>query len=533
MSHATLPTSALTERLRLVLCLVMLLEGLSASSINVLVAPLADDLQPSATGLSVAVTAFLVAYAGLLPLAGHFVDAGRALQLFRGGVLLFGVGSVVCAVAPTIEVVTLGRFLQGAGAALSTPAALALVTLGLPAGAHRNRWVARFGAMGAVGFSAGLVVPGLVTSWSGWRSAFVLMIPLVVVAAVASLRLEIARVGSACCAPPRGRLAALRPLDVPSACLRGRALRGIPRMRRSRRRPYPRDLLAAGPMGATGATADDVGRTDPVGIASGTVALMAAVIALAPAGDPAGGGGAVMLVAGIVALVAGGMWWARGRAVEPRKRGADELRKRGAGAVRVSMLTLGLVFAGVLSSILVLGLALAEEGYDAGLVGLLILPQPLCFSLFAGVGARATARCGCAPVALAGVAFIGSALLLVGAAGPGHPLAVLVAMAGVGVGLACCYPAASIGAVDRSSEEQRGSVISGLTVSQNVGGALGVAVLAAAGLVSGASAGFTAAMMLAAVMVALAAVVLLAQRLGSSRLDSSRLGSSRRAGAVA
>lgn len=312
-------------------------------------------------------------------------------------------------------------------------------------------------------------------------------------------------------------------------------------MRRSRRRPYPRDLLAAGPMGATGATADDVGRTDPVGIASGTVALMAAVIALAPAGDPAGGGGAVMLVAGIVALVAGGMWWARGRAVgprergavDPRERGAVEPRKRGAGVVRVSMLTLGLVFAGVLSSILVLGLALAEEGYDAGLVGLLILPQPLCFSLFAGVGARATARCGCAPVALAGVAFIGSALLLVGAAGPGHPLAVLVAMAGGGVGLACCYPAASIGAVDRSSEEQRGSVISGLTVSQNVGGALGVAVLAAAGLVSGASAGFTAAMMLAAVMVALAAVVLLGQRLGSSRLDSSRLGSSRRAGAVA
>src|SRR5699024_287496 len=68
---------------------------------------------------------------------------------------------------------------QGAGAALTAPAALGLITAPLPEGAERNRMVALYGALGAVGFSTGLVLPGFLVTQLGWRSSFAVLLPFV------------------------------------------------------------------------------------------------------------------------------------------------------------------------------------------------------------------------------------------------------------------------------------------------------------------------------------------------------------------
>ncbi|TDE98864.1 MFS transporter [Occultella glacieicola] len=143
-------------------------------------------VRPERAGTGSGAAAFLVAYAGLLPGAGRLVDVRGRGPVFLAGVIAFAPGSVVCAAAGTIWLMMLGRIIQGIGAALSAPAALALITEGLPAGVARNKAVALYGSMGAAGFSVGLVVPGIVVSLVGWRASFLVVLPVVLVVAVAA-----------------------------------------------------------------------------------------------------------------------------------------------------------------------------------------------------------------------------------------------------------------------------------------------------------------------------------------------------------
>lgn len=175
-----------------VICLALLLEGMSSSSINVQVSAIRTDLQIDAVELQLVASAFLVAYAGLLPIAGRLVDSWNRRTVFLVGIALFGVGCLSCAGADAAWMLVVGRFVQGAGAALSAPAALALITAGLAEGKARNSAVALYGAMGAVGFSLGLVLPGAVVAFLGWRMSFLLFVPIVllVLAVTWSVRVE-------------------------------------------------------------------------------------------------------------------------------------------------------------------------------------------------------------------------------------------------------------------------------------------------------------------------------------------------------
>jgi MFS family permease len=161
------------------ICLALLLEGMCSSSINVQIGDIRESLGPGRIELGLIVSTFLVAYAGLLPAAGGLVDAWNRRTVFLVGVATFGVGCLLCASAVGPWMLIGGRFVQGAGAALSAPAALALITSGLPAGSTRNRAVALYGAMGAAGFSLGLVVPGFVVARYGWRVSFLMFVPVV------------------------------------------------------------------------------------------------------------------------------------------------------------------------------------------------------------------------------------------------------------------------------------------------------------------------------------------------------------------
>ncbi|WP_067432698.1 MFS transporter [Nocardioides jensenii] len=406
---------ALVRARTVIVCLALFLEGMSSSSINVQIAAVEKDFAPGPVELQLIAGVFLISYAGLLPLAGQLVDRSNRRTLFQTGVVLFGLGSLACAMAPAAPFLVLGRFAQGAGAALSAPAALALITTGLPVGAARNRAVTTYGAMGAVGFSTGLVVPGAMVTALGWRSSFLVLVPIVMLVVAATWRIPTS------VAQRSGRL------DLPGALLLTLAL-----------------ALA-------------------LSLVSGVGSLSVAVL----------GAGAIVLAGLVAALV--------------RRGGVGGIPRSTFGRPRVLGAGLGLaaVFAGVLSSMFVLSLELQTgDGMDAYEVGLLILPQPLAFSAASRAGAAAVGRHGPGRTLAAGMLLIVSSLVLLATITVGPPQArTLIAMALIGVGMALSFPAASIAAVDATPEALRGTTAGLLTTAQNVGGALGLAVVTALDLV--------------------------------------------------
>lgn len=191
----------------IVICLALLLEGMSSSSINVQIDAIRSDLDVAGVGLQLVASAFLVAYAGLLPIAGRLGDSYDRRTVFLVGIALFGVGCILCAAADSAGMLVTGRFVQGRGAALSAPAALALITTGLPEGPARNRAVALYGAMGAVGFSLGLVLPGAIVAFLGWRASFLAFVPIAIAVLAATWTVRSDRPGER------------RPLDLAGSAL--------------------------------------------------------------------------------------------------------------------------------------------------------------------------------------------------------------------------------------------------------------------------------------------------------------------------
>jgi MFS family permease len=407
-------TSSLARTL--VVCLALLLEGMSASSINVQVGEIRTDLDLGATSLALVAAAFLVAYAGLLPTAGRLVDARDRRVVFLAGVALFGLGCLCCAVAAGAGMLVVGRATQGVGAALSAPAALALITHGLPEGGARNRAVAIYGGMGAAGFSLGLVLPGFAVSALGWRASFAVLLPVVAAVLIASWRV------------PGGVVNRDQRIDYLGAALLTGAL-----------------ILSVHAISAMG--------TLPLVVSAAEGAGAAALIGLLTRrGGVAGFPGRVVFA--------------------PR--------------VLAACLALGSIFAAALAGYYVISLSLQAAGtHDPFQVGLALLPNPVAFAALAGVGARSVTRLGAGPILAAGIGLITLALAFLATHGLTAPalLGMVPAQVAIGAGLALAFPAATILAVDAAPEEFRGTTAGLLTTWQNVGGATGLALVTALGLV--------------------------------------------------
>ena len=121
-------------------------------------------------------TSYAVTFAGFLLLSGRMADVIGRRRVFATGVALFTVAALAGAVAPNVQLLIAARAVQGVGAALSGPAALALLTEIFPAGPDRNRAFGVYAAVGAASGSGGLVLGGVLTEYFGWRSVFVLSV---------------------------------------------------------------------------------------------------------------------------------------------------------------------------------------------------------------------------------------------------------------------------------------------------------------------------------------------------------------------
>jgi EmrB/QacA subfamily drug resistance transporter len=136
-----------------------------------------DELSLSDAGRSWVITAYVLTFGGLMLLGGRLGDTIGRKRTFIAGVALFTIASILCGLAWNETTLVTARLLQGVGAAIASPTALALIATTFPKGPARNAATAIFAAMTGVGSVMGLIVGGALTEVS-WRWAFLINIPI-------------------------------------------------------------------------------------------------------------------------------------------------------------------------------------------------------------------------------------------------------------------------------------------------------------------------------------------------------------------
>ncbi|MEU6706120.1 MFS transporter [Streptomyces wuyuanensis] len=158
---------------------------LSTSIVNVALPRIRAGLELSDTGQAWTVNAYVLAFGALLLTGGRAGDVHGLRRVFLIGTGLFALASLGAALAPTAAVLIACRAVQGVGAALLAPTALALVLTLYPDGQRRGTALGVWGAVSGAGGAAGVLLSGLLTSLYGWRAVFVVMVPVAVAALVA------------------------------------------------------------------------------------------------------------------------------------------------------------------------------------------------------------------------------------------------------------------------------------------------------------------------------------------------------------
>jgi EmrB/QacA subfamily drug resistance transporter len=402
-----------------VLCAMALMIVLDSTIVAVAVPDIQRDLGFSPAGVAWVVNGYLVAFAGLLLLAGRLGDLLGARRVFLAGLALFTAASLLCGLARSAPELVAGRFVQGIGGALASAVILGLIVRLYPSPRDQARALGVYSFTQAGGAAIGFVAGGLLTDVAGWPAIFLINVPIGLVVWLAGRRLL----------PVADAVSARRGLDVPGAV-----------------------LITAG--------------------------LSLGVLAIVRTGTPGAATTATLAAAGAVLLITGFLIRQR-YAVSPliplRLLGRRWLLSANAAMVFLFATGMGFQFLNALFVQRVMG-------YNALGTGLAFLPTPIVIgviSLFAA--ARLTGRFGPRRVLLAGLAVLFAGLLLM-AHMPAHPsywsdmFPPLVIM-GFGVGVA--IPSIIMLAMAGAAPSETG-LVSGLgNTSQQAGGALGLAVLAA------------------------------------------------------
>lgn len=436
-------------------CLAYFMVILDTTVVNVALPALGRDLGTTTTGLEWVVDAYSLVFAALLLSAGSLADRHGAKGVFQSGVGLFAVASAGCAVAPSTAVLVAARCAQGLGAALAVPASLTLLQAIYPDLAARRRAFGVWGGVAGIAAGGGPVLGGALVSGLGWRSVFLLNLP----------------VGAA------------------GLVLGGRVL------------PDP----ARRPQGV-----------DPAGQAAGVVALGALTWALIEAGHLGWTAPAVVAGFGLSALAAWHFCRAERRTAEPMlPLSLFSSPTFSAGTVVGLLINLG--FYGELFVLSLYFQQVRHLGVLAA--GVALLPQMAVAVVGSTASGRAMARHGPRPAMLAGLCIGAAGLAaLAGVTGMHRPYWLMLApLIAVGFGMSFTMPAATA-AVMEAAQGERGGLASGtINAARQVGGVVGVALLGSlvarrAGFFSGLQAGM--AIAAAAFVLGAAATVLGVGRTG-------------------
>ncbi len=396
-----------------VLCAGMLMIILDGSIVTVAMPSIQRDLHFSASGLTWTVNAYMIAFGGLLLLAGRLGDLIGRKRMFIAGTIVFTVASLLCGLATSAGMLIAARFAQGVGGAMASAVSLGMLVTLYPEPDKRAKAIGAYSFVGAAGASIGQVLGGVLTQAVSWHWIFLVNLPIGVAATVLAVRILDGRPGVGL----RAGADALGTVLVTSGLMLG----------------IYTIVQSGGPV-----------RTTVLGVLS--VALLTLfVIRQATAATP-------LLPLRVFAS------------------------RNVSGANGVQML----MVAGLFSFQVIVTLYMQNVlGYGAAATGFGLLPAAV------GIGgvslllsARLNARFGLRPVLLTGMAMLVAGLLtLTRLPVHGHYLTDLLPMMLLGSGFGLAIPALTTLGMSGATPEDAG-VVSGLfNTTQQVGAALGVAVL--------------------------------------------------------
>jgi EmrB/QacA subfamily drug resistance transporter len=172
-----------------VLCVGMLMIVLDVTVVNVALPSVQDDLGFSQSSLAWVVNAYLIAFGGLLLLAGRFGDLLGRKRIFMAGLVVFTAASLLCGAAQSQGVLVAARFIQGVGGAMTSAVILGMIVTMFPEPREQAKAIGVYGFVASAGGSVGLLAGGVLTQSINWHWIFFINIPIGIVTAVLANRL--------------------------------------------------------------------------------------------------------------------------------------------------------------------------------------------------------------------------------------------------------------------------------------------------------------------------------------------------------
>jgi EmrB/QacA subfamily drug resistance transporter len=389
---------------------------LDVSIVNVALPSIGRSLHFSQANLQWVITAYAIAFGGFLLLGGRAADLLGRRRVFMVGVALFTLASLVCGLAQSEGMLIAARAVQGLGGAIISPAALSIVMTSFEEGPERNKALGIWGALGGSGAAVGVLAGGVLTKYLGWEWIFFVNVP------VGALVL------------------ALTPRIVPE----------------SRREGAERRYDAVGAV-----------------LVSAGLALLVYAISRAPVVGWGTARTILLLIAAVALLVA---FLVNERRIDDPLMPFHIFRVRTvAGANAVGALLGSVIFA----NFFLLTLYVQDVlGYSALKAGLTFVATAGTAVLSAGVAQALTTKVGPKPIMAVGLALLTGAMIWYAQIPVNGKYAsdLLPGYLMVGVGIAFAFVPVSIAALAGVAEHEAGLASGLINTSQQIGGAIGVAV---------------------------------------------------------
>jgi EmrB/QacA subfamily drug resistance transporter len=166
----------------------MLIVGLDATVVNVALPSIGRDLSTDLSGLQWTIDAYTVVLASLLMLAGSLADRFGRKRVFVTGLGVFAFASLLCALAPSVELLVAARALQAVGGSMLNPVAMSIITNTFTEPRERAQAVGVWGAVFGLSLALGPIIGGAVVAAGDWRAIFLLNLPVLAVAIALTVR---------------------------------------------------------------------------------------------------------------------------------------------------------------------------------------------------------------------------------------------------------------------------------------------------------------------------------------------------------
>ena len=400
------------------LCMAQFVVVLDAAIVNVALPSIGDALSFSQDNLSWVVNAYVLTFGGFLLLGGRLADLLGRRRVFMFGLVLFALASLAGGFATSEGWLIGARAVQGLGAAILSPAALSIVTTTFRDGAERNKALGAWGAVAGSGGAAGVLLGGVLTEYLGWEWVLWVNVPIGIAAAIVA------------------------------------------------------------PMLVAESRSESLTRAfDFAGAVSITAGLSVLVYALVDATDAGWGSTQTIALLAVAAVLIAAFVAIERRSDAPLVPFSIFRLRTLTGANVVGVLTGASLF----SMFFFISLYMQQVlDYSAIKAGLSYLPLALTIILTAAVASQLVTRVGFKPVLATGMLFIAAGLVWFGQVSVGGGFASDVLgpslLAAAGLGLA--FVPQTIAAVSGVAEREAGLASGLINTSQQVGGALGLAVLA-------------------------------------------------------